>query len=218
MPLLHPVSTTEALVGALRERVLAGELAPGDPLPEQRVAEEFGVARPTVRAAVQALAFEGLLRREPNRSAHVPRLTEEDVRDLFLVRTSLELHAVTTLIERGVRPLAAERALERLEAREEEELSWTEVVDAALGFHRGLVEAVESPRLTRVFSSLEAELRLCFAQWKQTQGGLPADRTIEHRRILEAIVRRDAEQATQMMREHLDRGGRLSRGPFSQHS
>ena len=208
---VRPVSTAEALVNALRELILAGELAPGAQLPEEGLAARFGVARPTVRAAVQTLVFEGLLRREPNRTAYVPRLTAEDVRDLFLVRTSVELHAVRTLIERGARPLAAEEALERLETADRE-LSWSEVVDAALGFHRGLVEAVESPRLERVFSSLERELRLCFAQMKQDHGGLPADRTLEHREILDAIARRDAEHATKLMRTHLDRGAQLSLG------
>lgn len=208
---VRPVSTAEALVNALRELILAGELAPGAQLPEEGLAARFGVARPTVRAAVQTLVFEGLLRREPNRTAYVPRLTADDVRDLFLVRTSVELHAVRTLIERGVRPLAAEEALERLETADRE-LSWSEVVDAALGFHRGLVEAVESPRLERVFSSLEGELRLCFAQMKQDHGGLPADRTLEHREILDAIARRDPEHATTLMRTHLDRGAQLSLG------
>ena len=209
--ILRPISTTDALVSALREEILAGELPPGARLPEEGIAGRFGVARPTVRAAVQALIFEGLLRREPNRTAYVPRLTADDVRDLFLVRTSLELHAVTTLVERGEWPSAAEQALERLEAGEPDP-SWTQVVEAALGFHRALIEAVESPRLTRVFGSLEAELRLCFAQMKQGHGGLPADRTIEHRQILGAIARRDADEAAALMRRHLDRGAQLSLG------
>lgn len=196
---------------ALREQILAGEVPPGTLFPEEGLAARFGVARPTVRTAVQTLVFEGLLRREPNRTAHVPQLTAADVRDLFLVRTPLELHAIRTLVERGVRPVTAEQALERLEPPETGR-SWTQVVNAALGFHRGLIDAVESPRLTRVFGSLEAELRLCFAQFKQAHGGLPADRTIEHRRILDAIVSRDAEEATRIMRAHLDRGARLSLG------
>ena len=211
MSVLRSISTTEALANALREQILAGDVAAGTQLPEEGIAARFGVARPTVRAAVQALVFEGLLRREPNRTAYVPQLTAEDVRDLFLVRTSLELHAVTTLVERGVWPRAAEQALERLEAGEPDP-TWTQVVEAALGFHRGLIEAVESPRLARVFGSLEAELRLCFAQMKQGHGGLPADRTIEHRQILDAIARRDADEATAMLRKHLDRGAQLSLG------
>jgi DNA-binding GntR family transcriptional regulator len=162
-----------------------------------------------VRTAVQALVFEGLLRREPNRTAYVPQLTDDDVLDLYRVRTPIELYAVQTLIEKGIRPLAAEEALARLEAGVAEP-TWTEVVDAALGFHRGLIESVESPRLERVFVALEAEVRLCFAQLKQRAGGLPPDRTLDHRMILDAIIRRDAAEATDLMRKHLERGARLS--------
>jgi len=212
MRMLAPVSTTDALVSALRHEILAGELSPGTHLPEARLATRYGVARPTVRTAVQTLVHEGLLRRAPNRSAHVPRLTDDDVRDLFLVRRPLELQAVATLIERGVRPLAAERALEQLEVDRVDERRWAPVVDAALAFHRGLIEAVESPRLERAFASLEAELRLCFAQMKRIEGELPAARTVEHREILDAIVDRRAEEATELMRAHLDHAARLSLG------
>ena len=211
MKTLRPVSTTDALVGALREDILAGELAPGARLPEEAVATRFGVARPTAREALQTLVFEGLLRRERNRTAYVPELTEEDVRDIFLVRTAIELEAIRIVVERGVRPAAAEEALERLEA-DVAERSWTQVVDDALAFHRGLIDAVESPRLRRAFDALEAEWALCFAQVKQTRGGLPAKRVVEHREIFDAIVARDDERAARLMREHLEGGARLSLG------
>lgn len=211
MSTLRPVSTTDALLGALRESILAGELAPGARLPEEAVATRFGVARPTARAALQTLTFEGLLRREPNRTAYVPKLTADDIHDLFLVRIAIELEAIRILVERGVRPSAAEEALERLESGDAER-TWSEVVDDALAFHRGLIEAVGSPRLARAFTALEAEWALCFAQVKQTRGGLPAKRNVEHREIFEAIVERDAERASGLMREHLEGGVRLSLG------
>ena len=208
---LGPLSTTEGVIADLREEILSGDLAPGARLPEEPLAARLGVARPTVRAAVQALVFEGLLRREPNRPAYIPRRTEDDVRDLYLVRTPIELYAVETLIESGVRPLAAEEALERLGAGVTEP-TWTEVVDAAFAFHRGLIESVKSPRLERVFGALEAEVRLCFVQVKQSAGGLPADRSLDHRKIFDAIIRRDAAEAVELMRKHLERGARLSMG------
>ena len=212
MTALRPISTTDALANALREQILAGEIAPGALLPEEALASRFGVARPTARAAVQTLVFAGLLRREPNRTAYVPKLTEHDVHDLFLVRIAIELHGIRLLVERGVRPHAAEEALERLEGDPGGERSWAQVVDDALAFHRGLIEAVESPRLARAFAALEAEWALCFAQVKQGRGGLPPRRNVEHREIFEAIVDRDAERATRLMREHLEGGARLSLG------
>ena len=211
MSALRPVSTAEALVSALREQILSGELAPETRLPEESVAARFGVARPTARAAVQTLVFEGLLRRERNRTAYIPKLTAADVHDLFLVRIAIELEAIRLLVERRVWPTRAEEALERLEG-DRGERSWSEVVDDALAFHRELISAVESPRLDRAFAALEAEWALCFAQVKQTRGGLPGKRVVEHREIFDAIVAGDADHATRLMREHLEGGARLSLG------
>ena len=70
---VRPISTTEAVVVSLREKILDGAIAPGAPLPEADLTRDFGVARPTVRAAIQTLCHEGLLKRERNRSAFIPR-------------------------------------------------------------------------------------------------------------------------------------------------
>lgn len=211
MKILRPTSTTDALIDALREDILSGELAPGSQLPEEAMATRYGVARPTAREALQAMVFQGLLRRERNRTAYVPELTADDVRDLFLVRIAIELEAIRILVERGVCPHAAEEALERLEAHDSER-TWAQTVDDALAFHRGLIEAVQSPRLNRAFANLEAEWALCFAQVKRERGGLPPKRIVEHREIFDAILERDAERATRLMREHLLGGVRLSLG------
>src|SRR2546426_9062159 len=65
---IRPVSVIEAVATSLRERVTAGEFAPGAQLREIELADEYGVARPTVRAALQQLTLTGLLRQEANRS------------------------------------------------------------------------------------------------------------------------------------------------------
>ena len=94
---VRPISTTEAVVVSLRARILDGKIDPGVRLPELELAAEFGVARPTVRAAIQTLCHEGLLVREPNRSAHIPVLTPDEILDLFSVRIPLECLVVRAL-------------------------------------------------------------------------------------------------------------------------
>lgn len=50
----------------LREAILSGQFAQGDKLPpETKLAEQFGVSRPTVREALGSLVSSGLLRKTP---------------------------------------------------------------------------------------------------------------------------------------------------------
>jgi DNA-binding GntR family transcriptional regulator len=198
---LEVVSTLDALSSSLRTRLLDGQLAPGTAIGEVDLASEYGVARPTARAAIQALVAEGLLRREPNRSARVPQLTADDVRDLFYVRAALELQVVATLVERHMRPHAAEEAVRRLE-RLPRRAPWDEVVEADMDFHTALVEASGSPRLERVYSSLQSEIRLCMVQLKPSYDDVTAV-AAEHRDLLEAIANGPKRTALKLMSEHL---------------
>jgi DNA-binding GntR family transcriptional regulator len=201
-----PISTTEAVVVSLREKILDGAIAPGVPLPEADLTREFGVARPTVRAAIQTLCHQGLLKRERNRSAFVPVLTHEDVRDLFSVRIPIECLIVRELLERHAPLGDVHTAIARLSSLTEDS-HWSEVVDADLSFHHALAHAAGSPRLERLYFSMSGEIRLCMAQlrpaWKS-----PVTMAIEHRELLDVIERGNVEAAEARMVAHLERAVR----------
>jgi DNA-binding GntR family transcriptional regulator len=198
---LHAVSAQDALVESLRDRILRGEFAPGAPLSDVELATAYGVARPTVRAAVQELVHEGLMRREPRRRACVPRLTAEDIRDLFYVRVPLELRAVETITGRMSVLGGAIQAVEHLE-RLGPEPSWRDVIDADMRFHTALIAATGSARLQRAYASLQAEIRLARAQLR-----VPEETATvvvqEHRRLLATIIAGPASAAVQAMQQHL---------------
>jgi DNA-binding GntR family transcriptional regulator len=199
---LQRVSTVEALTKALRDRVLDGTLAADTPLREAELCEVFGVSRHTVRTALRALGHEGLARLEPNRGAFVPELTADDVDDLFRLRSALELTAVRTLAQEPRRRDAARRAAQALQAIPED-ASWTAVRDADLDFHRALVDALASPRVTRTYAALMTELRLSFLQLQQE---LEDHRDVarQHTEILDAIESGDAGEAARLLQVHLD--------------
>ena len=203
---VRPISTTDAVVASLREQILDGAIKPGAPLPELELAASYGVARPTVRAAIQTLCHEGLLEREPNRSAHVPTLTPESVADLFFVRIPLECLIVRQAIQRRASLDGVRESIVRLESLPPD-APWSSVVDADLSFHSALAACVGSPRLERLYASLTGEIELCIAQLRPawiTPGNLGA----EHRALLDVIEGGSVAEAEARMTAHLERAVR----------
>ena len=197
---LKTVSVVDALVSSLRARVLDGEIDAGVGLTETDVATEYEVSRPTAKTAINQLVQEGLLRREAHKSAYVPNLSRDDVDDLFLVRIPLELEMVRRVAVSST-PEAAGQAVRDLEAVGAD-AGHGEFVEADLRFHRVLVRAVGSPRLTRLYQALSGEIHLSMVQSRYALG---RDRIVaEHAGGLTALQQHDAATAESLMRAHLE--------------
>jgi DNA-binding GntR family transcriptional regulator len=156
MPLSR-VSTVDALVGALRSRILTGDLPPGAHLSEVELAGAYAVGRHSLRAAFRELARDGLLVHAPNRGVRVPVPTAEESDDLHRHRTALELGALRVAIADGAsfagirEPLAV---LERMPADE----PWDRVAVAHHAIHAAIVDAAGSRRLSAAYAALQGEL------------------------------------------------------------
>ena len=79
---------------ALREMILAGEIAPGERINEVALAGELGISRGPLREAIQRLVSGGLLTVISHRGAFVRTFTPGEIVDLYGLRSALELHAV----------------------------------------------------------------------------------------------------------------------------
>lgn len=203
--MLHRVSAVDALVEELRRQILAGELPPGTVLPEIELAQRFHVARPTVRSAVQELVDRGVLRREAGRSARVPVLGEDDVRDVYFAREAIELRAIEFTTTAQDLAALLEPVAEALAGMEQvpADAAWSEMAEADLAFHSALVRATGSERLVRMFEDVLEEVRLCLAQL-EARYPQRDELVAEHRGILEAIRAGDPDVARRQMLSHLD--------------
>ena len=156
MPLSR-VSTVDALVAALRSRILSGDLRPGAHLSEVELATAYGVGRHSLRAAFRELARGGLLVHEPNRGVRVPVPTAEESEDLYLHRAALELGALHVALADGrsldgvLGPLAALREMP-------EDEPWDRVAVAHDAFHAAIVDAAGGRRLSAAYAALQGEL------------------------------------------------------------
>jgi len=198
---LNTVSTVDAAAMALRELILDGELVPGDRLREADFAERLGIARHSFRAATQVLIGEGMLRREPHRGVHVPVLTADDIIDTFRLRAALETEAVRILIAGGNVPEGARKAVEDLSAVPDG-APWRDVVEPDMRFHREIIDAAESPRISRAYAGVQAEIQLCMVQLRPHYER-PSQVADEHTELLASIEAGDAARADQLFRTHL---------------
>jgi DNA-binding GntR family transcriptional regulator len=199
---LETVSIVEALEGELARRILDGEFTTGEHLREIELSEQYQVGRHTLRAAFDGLVRCGLLQRARNRGVFVRRFTEQDLAEIYELRTALEAQAFRTLASRKTVPEAAREAMGRyrtLNSRSPRRL----VVEADLAFHRAIVLATGNARLARVHEDLQAEIELCLAQLVQGYATVP-QLVAQHAGLLKSIESGRPSSAEAAIREHLE--------------
>jgi DNA-binding GntR family transcriptional regulator len=159
------VTAVETVTAALRREILAGERPAGSRLVEHEECARYGVARHSLRAALRALAAEGLVRVETNRGARVARLDADAIVELYELRTALEVEAARLALERhgGRLPAGVHVALAELQ-RACAAGAWSAINDAHADLHSAIVAAASSPRIEAAHQALDGELRLFLNQ------------------------------------------------------
>ncbi len=157
------MTAVESVTEHLRRSILTGERLAGSRLVEADLCAEYGVARHSLRAALRALASEGLVVIETNRGARVARLTADEIVSLYELRTALEIEAARIALARGPLPPSVYAALTVLE-RACADGAWGAINDAHNSLHRAIVGAADSPRIAAAHAALDGELKLFMNQ------------------------------------------------------
>ncbi|MDR1513994.1 MAG: GntR family transcriptional regulator [Propionibacteriaceae bacterium] len=198
---LGVTTLVDALADQLREIIVSGELAPGERITEQAVADRYAVARPTAKAAIERVVQIGILRRTANKTAVVPELTAEDIEDLYRVRLLLEHSVVKHLAQRRTAPSAAYSALDDMK-RSIEQGEFASAVDSDFRFHVALVTTVGSPRLLRTYQTLMGEGQLCMARERSASRFQAFPNYEDHVAIIGAIASGAVKEAQRLMVAH----------------
>ena len=105
---LAPRALYEEVAELLRQRIFAGELAPGSWIDELRIAEEYGISRTPMREALKVLAAEGLVTMKVRRGAYVTEVNDKDQRDVYHLLALLEADAASVVALRATDAQLAE--------------------------------------------------------------------------------------------------------------
>lgn len=229
---IEPIKSTriyEEIVRQIKAMIGEGRLKSGDQLPPERdLAEKFVVSRTSVREALRALESLGLVEIRPGEGTFVREISVEAlIEPLAMVMASQraaigELFEARRLLEPLIAGLAARRATPE-ELNEMERILEDQAKEIAAGktgfgqdasFHAAIASAAHNHAITRIVHAIMDLLTQCREESLSTPGR-PERSHQDHRRVLEAIRRRDEGAAATAMRDHVTAVEGLVLGPES---
>lgn len=190
----------------LREDILSGVYQENDELREVSIGEELGVSRTPVREALRQLELEGLVTIVPNKGAYVKGITKKDVHDIYRIRSLLEglcaKWATEHITDQQIEELEEIVLLSEFHLKKQGQGKAKQVSDLDGKFHKVLYEASNSRILEHVLSDFHKYVKM--ARTMSVGEKERAEKSIdEHRAILEAIRKKDANLAEQLANQHI---------------
>jgi len=187
----------------LRTAIQNNELKPGQRLVEEEIARKMGVSRVPVRQAIHILERDGLVVTEPHRGATVVDLSNQDIEEIYGLRTALEMYAIGLATCR-----AQENDIEALQAIVDEMRKqasadpYPDQNHLDLKFHETICELSGNHKLVEAWQRLSTQVRMVLALKNLVYNDA---QTIPqgHQRVVDAIRQRDAAVAQQILAEHI---------------
>ncbi len=199
---IEPVDIALTVADRLRDMLARGRFAPGEQITEPSIAAAFHVGRGPVREALKRLTEQGLLVAERNRGVFVPVMSIKDVEDIYRLRGAIELAALKAIIK-NPDPEVFVRLWQVL-AQYGEHLQagdWDAADELDMAFHRELVAASCSRRLTQAFATVSVETRMCLRALVFRHPDHP-DMAAWHADILRAAEKGDLPAAQKALEFH----------------
>ena len=197
-------SSPSRVAATLREEILSGTLAPGERIVQEDLAERFGASRQPVRDALRLLEGDGLVTLKANSGAWVSKLSESECDEAYLVRERLE-------------PLLLSQSIPNLTAAQVKRLSdlvveieKTNDIESFLRLDRefhllsyaGAQAGMLSEFVERIWNTTQ-HYRRAFAKLNHSSNSEVTH--MEHKLILDGILRMDSIEAGRALEGHIRR-------------
>lgn len=199
-------SQREQAYSALHHLLILQQIEPGQRLREPEWSVRLAVHRSALREAFARLEAEGLIERGAQTGYFVPRLSPADVLEVAKIRLALESLAIEEICSLAQPPASLlaplDRAMEEF-AQFADGGYFLGVIEADRRFHEALIEAAGLRRLSMLYR--RAPLPLIHGNTEDARLWQDAcKRTVsEHRQIVAAIKRGDANEAKRALRSHV---------------
>jgi DNA-binding GntR family transcriptional regulator len=199
-------SLREEVYESLRKSILHGKLKAGQRLIEEQLANQVGISRTPVREAFHKLERDELVTRLPKGGFAVREFTKEDVEEIFGIRSALESYAsyLATLHITPEKIAALEKKVEEaedaLESGDDEKL-----VQLNTDFHDITYKSCKSRKLIEMINNFRDYFYRYRSALLHTEKGMEYS-IGDHRRMLEAMKKKNPRLVERLVRNHLARG------------
>ena len=201
---LAPRALYEEVAELLRQRIFRHELEPGSWIDEVKLAQEYGISRTPLREALKVLAAEGLVTMKVRRGAYVTEVSEQDLAEVYHLLSLLESDAAAVVAERAsdAELKALQKLHKELEASARDRERFFALNER---FHMRLLELAGNRWRNQMVADLRKVMKLNRHN-SLLKAGRVEESLQEHRAVMEALARRDAEAVRQRMQEHFRNG------------
>ena len=203
-------SNTQMAIKTIKQLILENKLPAGSNHLETELAEKLGMSRTPIREATLILENQGLLEVRPRRGVKILTLSIDDMREIYQILTELEGLAAELAAKQDHDPAEfaiAEKAIRDMDATlvEDNREEWAQADEA---FHGELVRLGGNRRIATIVDTYNNQVRRARALTLYMRPS-PTKSNEDHRRVLEAIKRRQPEKARAIHTEHRIQAGEL---------
>jgi DNA-binding GntR family transcriptional regulator len=199
-PVEKPLTLRERIVEFVKDAIISGKLKPGERVPEQEIAESFGISRTPIREAFRQLESEGFITVIPRKGAVVSPITDKDVKDFYAIKSLLEGYAAGMAC-----PKFTEKEIKRLEGLNQHMHKCAEKNDVKAffklddQFHDTFLKACGNDKLCRLVHQLVQQ----FERFRVTALSLDGRMEVslkQHGEIISAFRKGDVELVERLVR------------------
>ncbi len=193
----------DVVFNTLRDKILTGEMEPGERLMEIHLANKLGVSRTPIREAIRMLELEGLVTMIPRRGAEVAQISAKGLSDVLEVRQALDALAIQLACDR-----ITEAEIQNLREACDHFVEMTKTLDvvkiaqADVQLHDIIVKAAGNVRLAQMVGNLSQQMyryRLEYIKDTSQHGRLIE----EHKEIFNCLKNRDKEAGARAIKMHI---------------
>lgn len=200
------MNAAEAAYREIRAQIVSGGLSEGERLTEKRLSKDLGLSRTPIREAIGRLILEGFVERQSGYTTRVASFPEDEIAQIFEIRCLLETYSARRAAKHAteadlaeMREIYTEMEAHTPPATEE---SYQVLTEANERFHKIILRAAQSPRLTALMT-MAFDVGMVVRTYRIYSSEDLLRSLHHHAELIDAIAAKAPDWAEKIMAAHL---------------